>query len=81
MRNYTKELIACGYVYPNNASRWASAVVPMPKPGNNRLLKRMTVPIAASVPNLIVVSSRVKRAEDIRKFDMCKGFGSLSARG
>lgn len=33
MRNYVKELIQCGYVYPNNASRWASAVVPVRKPG------------------------------------------------
>ncbi|POM80184.1 Hypothetical protein PHPALM_2011, partial [Phytophthora palmivora] len=85
MRNYTKELIACGYVYPNNASRWVSAVVPVPKPGSDdyritcdyRLLNRMTVPIAASVPNLAVVSSRVKGAKAIGKFDMFKGFWQL----
>ncbi|POM59114.1 hypothetical protein PHPALM_36148, partial [Phytophthora palmivora] len=85
MRNYTKELIACGYVYPNNASRWVSAVVPVPKPGSDdyritcdyRLLNRMTVPIAASVPNLAVVSSRVKEAKAIGKFDMFKGFWQL----
>lgn len=82
MRNYTKQLVACGYVCPNNASRWASAVVPVPKAGSDdfritcdyRLLNRMTVPIAASVPNLAVVSSRVKGAKAIGKFDLFKGF-------
>lgn len=37
----------------------------------------MTIPIAASVPNLAVISSRVKGAKAIGKFDMFKGFWQL----
>ncbi|GMF25521.1 unnamed protein product [Phytophthora fragariaefolia] len=56
--NYVKQLVASGYIYPNNASRWASAVVPVPKADGEefriicdyRLINSMTVPIAASEP-------------------------------
>ncbi|KAE8881629.1 hypothetical protein PF003_g34369 [Phytophthora fragariae] len=80
--NYVKQLVASGYIYPNNASRWASAVVPVPKADGEefritcdyRLINSMTVPVAASVPNLAVVSQRVKGAKALGKFDMFKGF-------
>ncbi|KAG6613076.1 uncharacterized protein IUM83_11928 [Phytophthora cinnamomi] len=73
--NYVKQLVASGYIYPNNASRWASAVVPVPKADGEefritydyRLINIMTVPIAASVPNLAVVSQRVKGAKALGK--------------
>ncbi|KAE8908713.1 hypothetical protein PF001_g4709 [Phytophthora fragariae] len=86
LRSHVAELQQFGLVRLNNASRWACAAVPVRKAGlkdafrlttDYRPVNRMTVPIAAAVPNLVVVTSRVRGAQAMAKFDMFKGFWQL----
>ncbi|GMF37865.1 unnamed protein product [Phytophthora fragariaefolia] len=86
LRSHVAELQQFGLVSLNNASRWSCAAVPVRKAGlkdafqlttDYRPVNRMTVPIAAAVPNLAVVTGRVRGAQAIAKFDMFKGFWQL----
>ncbi|KAE9052852.1 hypothetical protein PR001_g140 [Phytophthora rubi] len=86
LRSHVAELQQFGLVRLNNASRWACAAVPARKAGlkdafrlttDYRPVNRMTVPIAAAVPNLAVVTGRVRGAQAMAKFDMFKGFWQL----
>ncbi|OWZ20977.1 hypothetical protein PHMEG_0004547 [Phytophthora megakarya] len=75
MRNYVNVLVEYGYVYTNNFY--------CRKAGGNefcitcdyRGVNNMTVPVAASGPNLAVITSCVKGATAIRKFGLFKGLG------
>ncbi|OWZ15800.1 hypothetical protein PHMEG_00010493 [Phytophthora megakarya] len=86
LRDHVAELQNFGLLRLNNASRWACAAVPVRKAGSKdafrlttdyRPVNRMTVPIAAAVPNLSVVTSRVRGAKAMAKFDLFKGFWQL----
>ncbi|GMF48075.1 unnamed protein product [Phytophthora fragariaefolia] len=81
LREYTKELEDRGLIRKNNLSRWASAVVPVKKPGTQgefrmtvdyRRLNAMTVPIAGAAPNLSVVTSSVRGSRGFASFDLHK---------
>ncbi|GMF20134.1 unnamed protein product [Phytophthora fragariaefolia] len=86
LRSLVAELQQFGLVRLNNASRWACAAVPVRKAGlkdafrlttDYRPVNWMTVPIAAAVPKLAVVTGRVRGAQAMAKFDMFKGFWQL----
>ncbi|OWZ00833.1 LOW QUALITY PROTEIN: hypothetical protein PHMEG_00027895 [Phytophthora megakarya] len=83
---FRTELQKFGLVRLNNANRWACAAVPVRKAGlrdafrlatDYRPVNRMTVPIAAAVPNLVVVTSRVRGAKAFAKFDLFNGFWQM----
>ncbi|KAE9271091.1 hypothetical protein PR003_g30616, partial [Phytophthora rubi] len=86
LREYTKELEDRGLIRKNNLSQWASAVVPVKKPGTQgefrmtvdyRRLNAMTVPIAGTASNLSVVTSSVRGSCGFASFDLHKGFWQM----
>ncbi|GMF18626.1 unnamed protein product [Phytophthora fragariaefolia] len=83
VREYVGLLVANGLVEKNNASRWASAVVPVSKPGSRdqfrltidyRLVNRVTVSIAGSMPTSATTTDAFAGKKLFASFDFTQGF-------
>lgn len=86
IRDYVQYLVDNGLVEQNNASRWASAVVPVRKPGTKdefrmtidyRVVNRMTVPIAGTMPSVATTTDAFNGKKFFGRFDFTKGFWQL----
>ncbi|POM69893.1 Hypothetical protein PHPALM_13794 [Phytophthora palmivora] len=85
LRDFNAELERMGWVYENTRSRWASAALPVRKPGSNefrqacdyRALNEETEPIAGVMPILRVITEHVRGMAHFGLFDFLKGFWQL----
>lgn len=86
IREHVAQLAKNGLVKENRSARWASAVVPVCKPGSKdefrltidyRAVNQATVPIAGTMPDVAAVMSNVNGAVAMANFDMKNGFWQL----
>ncbi|KAE9050316.1 hypothetical protein PR001_g2519 [Phytophthora rubi] len=86
VREYVRTLVANGFVVKNNASRWASAAVPVRKPGSRdkfrmtidyRPVTRVTIPIAGSMLTNATTTDAFAGKKVFGSFDFTQGFWQL----
>ncbi|OWZ03681.1 LOW QUALITY PROTEIN: hypothetical protein PHMEG_00024543 [Phytophthora megakarya] len=85
MRDFNAELERMGWVYENPQSRWASAALPVRKPGTDeyrqtsdyRALNSQNEAAAGVMPILRVVTENVRDMAHFGMFDFLKGFWQL----
>ncbi|POM76543.1 Hypothetical protein PHPALM_6210 [Phytophthora palmivora] len=89
IRDYVKTLVDNGLVDPNNASRWACAVVPVHKPGTRdkfrltidyRPANNVTIPIAGGMPSaasLLDAFENFKNKKVFGRVDFTRGFWQI----
>ncbi|POM74948.1 Hypothetical protein PHPALM_8009 [Phytophthora palmivora] len=89
IRDYVKSLVDNGLVEPNNASRWACAVVPVRKPGTRdkfrltidyRPINNVTIPIAGGMPSaasLLDAFENFKNKKVFGRVDFTRGFWQM----
>ncbi|GMF38278.1 unnamed protein product [Phytophthora fragariaefolia] len=83
IRGYIRQLLERGLIRKNNASKWASAVVPVRKPGidnqfrltiDYRPVNAQTAPVAGRMPTQGEVIDAVRGAKFYARFDLPEGF-------
>ncbi|POM61981.1 hypothetical protein PHPALM_28920, partial [Phytophthora palmivora] len=83
IRGYIRQLLERGLIRKNNASKWASAVVPVRKPGTDnqfrltidyRPVNAQTVPVADRMPTQGEVIGAVRGAKHYARFHLPEGF-------
>ncbi|KAE9332990.1 hypothetical protein PR003_g14240 [Phytophthora rubi] len=85
MREFNDKLVKLGWVYRNQANRWACPALPVRKPGTEDFrqtsdynpLNAVTEPIAGVMPNLIAKLQHARHKRHYGLFDFIKGFWQL----
>ncbi|OWY98480.1 hypothetical protein PHMEG_00030748 [Phytophthora megakarya] len=85
LRDFNAELERMGWVYENPQSRWASAALPVKKPGSEeyrqtsdyRSVNSVTEVAAGVMPILRVLTENVRGMKHFGLFDLLKGFWQL----
>ncbi|OWY98683.1 hypothetical protein PHMEG_00030491 [Phytophthora megakarya] len=87
MKGFNESLVALGWVYRNEASRWASPARPVKKPGKSRGLRQavdfrrpnaMIVPLAGSMPSLSTRFHHAKNKTHKQTVDFLKSFWQMA---